>query len=59
MLSCKEATRLMSQSLERPLGMGERVSLRMHKMICDSCRRAERQFQFLRNACAGWLKRME
>lgn len=56
MLSCKEATRLMSQSLERPLTLGEKASLRLHTMICDGCRRAEHQFQFLRTACANWLK---
>ncbi len=59
MLSCKEATRLMSQSLERPLTLGERVGLRVHMMICVGCRRAERQFKFLRDACADWLRRME
>lgn len=59
MLSCKQATRLMSQSQERPLGFGERFNLRLHTMICTGCRRTEQQFQFLRNACADWLKRME
>ena len=59
MLSCKEATRLMSQSMERPLTLGERLSLRLHLVICIGCRRAERQFRFLRDACAGWRRHLE
>lgn len=59
MLSCKQATRLMSQSMERPLNFGERLALRLHLMICVGCRRAERQFRFLRDACAGWFRQPE
>ena len=29
-LSCKETTRLVSQGLDRELGFGERVALRVH-----------------------------
>ena len=54
MLSCKEATRLMSQALERQLTLSERISLRLHQMICVGCRRVEGQFRFLRDASRAW-----
>ncbi len=54
MLRCKDATRLASQSMERPLTVGEQLGLRWHLLICVSCRRAERQFKFLRDAAKVW-----
>ncbi|MBK7901463.1 MAG: zf-HC2 domain-containing protein [Azonexus sp.] len=54
MLSCKEATRLASQGMERPLTLAESIRLRMHQIICGGCRRAEKQFQFLRDAAKAW-----
>lgn len=51
MLSCREATRLMSQQMDRPLGLGEKVSLRFHLTICRGCRNYRRQMDFLRRAC--------
>jgi len=34
MLSCKEATRLVSESLGRELPVRQRLSLRFHLMMC-------------------------
>ncbi len=50
MLSCKEATRLVSQGQDRSLGFGERAVLRVHFAICRGCRNAARQLEFLRRA---------
>ncbi|HXZ93482.1 MAG TPA: zf-HC2 domain-containing protein [Burkholderiales bacterium] len=47
-LSCREVTRLVSQGLDRRLGFGERVALRLHFAICRSCTRFNRQMSFLR-----------
>ena len=52
MLSCKEATRLVSQGLDRELGFGERVRLRVHLAICDGCTNFSKQMAFLRKAMA-------
>ncbi len=52
MLSCKEASRLMSQALDRKLGVKERLLLRFHLMMCAACSRVERQFLLLRRAIA-------
>jgi predicted anti-sigma-YlaC factor YlaD len=50
MLSCKEATRLISQRQDRALSLGERVLLGLHLAICDGCRAVSRQVDFLRRA---------
>lgn len=50
MLNCHEATRLLSESQERPLRVNERVGMRMHLMMCSGCRNFERQMAVLRTA---------
>ena len=47
MLSCKEAARLLSQSLEERLPFRRRVSLRFHVMMCHLCRRYGKQIRLL------------
>lgn len=51
-LSCREASRLVSLGLDRQLGFGERVRLRVHLAICDGCTNFRRQMDFLRRAVA-------
>jgi hypothetical protein len=55
MISCKEATRLASLQMERQLTLGERLQFRLHLAICVGCRRAERQFAFMRQAMGAWM----
>jgi hypothetical protein len=55
MLSCKEASRLVSQGLDRNLGFGERIALRVHLAICDGCSNFKSQVEFVRRA----VKRLE
>jgi Putative zinc-finger len=50
LLSCKEATRVVSRMQDRPLGGFERWKLAMHLRICDACTRFERQMRVLREA---------
>lgn len=50
MLTCKDATRLISERQERPLGFRERLGLRMHILMCVYCRRFERQIELMRKA---------
>ena len=38
MLSCKDITRLVSDSFERKLSLGERINLWMHVGLCNTCR---------------------
>jgi len=50
MSSCKEVTRLISEGLDRDLGFGERVTLRVHFVVCKGCRNFEDQMARLREA---------
>ena len=49
-ISCKEASRLVSQSQDRQLSLGEQVALRVHLAICRGCRAFSAQVAFLRRA---------
>jgi hypothetical protein len=52
LLSCKEATRLMSQAEDRRLSGGERIKLRLHLYACVACSRFARQLALMREAVA-------
>ncbi|MDZ4255014.1 MAG: zf-HC2 domain-containing protein [Sulfuritalea sp.] len=51
MLSCRQATELMSQEQDRSLSLAERVGLRLHVWICTACSNYRRQMDVLRAAC--------
>lgn len=51
MLSCRQATELMSQEQDRPLSLSERIGLRLHVWICAGCNNYRRQMALLRAAC--------
>lgn len=48
MLSCKDATRLISESMDRSLPLRKRIGVRVHLLICRFCARYERQLLLLR-----------
>ena len=50
MLTCKQASQLISQSLDRPLSLSSRLQLRFHLFICDACTRFKFQLNQLRAA---------
>lgn len=50
MLSCREATRLLSQGEDRRLGAFERMKLGLHLRVCIACARFSRQLVFVRQA---------
>ena len=49
-LSCKEASRLISQGMDGRLSLAEGIALRLHVRICDACTRFTAQVDFLRRA---------
>ncbi len=49
-LTCKEASRLISQGMDRRLSITEKIGLRLHVGICDACTRFTSQVKFLRDA---------
>jgi predicted anti-sigma-YlaC factor YlaD len=57
MLTCKEATRLVSQGLDRKLSFGERLLLRVHLAICDGCTNFRSQAASLRKAVSRLAER--
>jgi hypothetical protein len=48
--NCREATRLQSEALDHPLGLRQRMGLRIHLALCKWCRRYGKQIGFLRSA---------
>ena len=50
MLTCKQASALLSQSQDRPLGVFERLGLRLHLLLCDGCTNFRRQLALMRTA---------
>lgn len=52
--TCKEVTRLVLQSEDRPLGWLEQLSLRLHWRVCTNCSRFRTQAQLMRSAVGRW-----
>jgi hypothetical protein len=59
MLSCKQASQLISQSLDRTLTLRERIALMLHLIICKYCKRFSQQVQTLRNAMRTMVDSIE
>lgn len=57
MLKCAEVSRLQSEALDRHLSLGDRINLRAHTLMCDSCRRFGEQMDLLREFSRGFMKR--
>lgn len=47
-MSCKQASRLISDAMDRPLTRSEQVRLSLHLMLCRNCRHFREQMQQLR-----------
>lgn len=50
MMTCKDATRRISEQLDRPLSTAERIGLRLHLMMCRGCRNFQDNMRFMRSA---------
>ncbi len=50
MLSCKDASQIISQSLDRQLTMRERFALNLHLLICKYCKQFSQQLHAIRTA---------
>ena len=53
MLSCKHASRLASEALDRRLPLRSLIGLRMHLLMCLACRTASRQMKALDSLIRG------
>ena len=50
LISCKDASRLISQMQDSTLPFGQRLLVRVHLLFCEACTRFERQLRILRQA---------
>ncbi|MBL8415849.1 MAG: zf-HC2 domain-containing protein [Propionivibrio sp.] len=50
MKSCREVHRLVIEAQDRKLGFAERLSMRVHLILCAACRRFDAQMDLLRQA---------
>lgn len=51
---CHDITRLISESLDRPLPLRTRIAMWIHCRICVWCERYRDQLGFLRKALKSW-----
>lgn len=56
MLSCKESSKLVSESLDRPLTWKERINLKIHLMMCRLCTNYARQITFITTSARKYLQ---
>ena len=59
MYSCKQATELMSTSLDGELSLSQRFGLRLHLFMCKLCSRCWKQMLLIRDAMHNWSERLE
>ncbi|CAM3506509.1 hypothetical protein VA7868_01712 [Vibrio aerogenes CECT 7868] len=55
-MNCKQATRLLSEQMERSLSAREKIALRVHTAMCAGCNRFGRQMKDLRNISISYVK---
>jgi hypothetical protein len=48
LISCKDASRLISQMQEGDVPLPQLLRLRLHLLLCEACKHFERQLRFLR-----------
>ena len=49
MLSCKDVTQFLSESMDHSLPLGKRIGVRLHLLMCKFCARYERQLLIIRD----------
>ncbi|WP_445495732.1 zf-HC2 domain-containing protein [Photorhabdus sp. SF281] len=56
MLSCSQATRLMSQAQDEKIMLSQRVQLMLHLRMCDGCRNFRQQLADLRTITSAFAR---
>jgi len=54
-INCKEASRLISESMDQRLPLWQRAKLRVHLAICDACSSFNRNIRLLRRGVTRLL----
>jgi predicted anti-sigma-YlaC factor YlaD len=47
MLTCKQASQVISKSLDSPLSRSDRIELKFHLFMCNACKRFNHQLRLL------------
>ncbi|WP_018607819.1 zf-HC2 domain-containing protein [Uliginosibacterium gangwonense] len=58
-MNCREATRLMSEAMDRKLSAPERLSLRLHTAICSGCRNFRGHMSAMRQITQAYVRRTD
>ena len=56
-MRCRQATRMISESHERPLDLQEKVELKVHLLICPHCRRFDKNGKILSRMMKAFKQR--
>lgn len=59
MLSCRETSALVSQSLDKDLSRREHIAVALHLLMCSHCRKFKRQMLFMRKAAGRYSAYLE
>ncbi|MGR9087350.1 MAG: zf-HC2 domain-containing protein [Gammaproteobacteria bacterium] len=59
MRSCREITALVSQGLDKKLGLGERLAISLHVMLCSRCRNFQNQARFISKAARRYTEHLQ
>lgn len=59
MLNCKQASELISQSLDEPISFSDKLQLKFHLLICKYCKRFSRQMHTIRAAMSELRSKIE
>lgn len=54
MLTCREASSLLSAARDHDLNLASRMSLRVHLLLCGGCRNFGRQLQLIHHIAADF-----
>ncbi|MFC1504963.1 zf-HC2 domain-containing protein [Thermodesulfobacteriota bacterium] len=51
MLSCRDVSQLVSESMDRKLSMSQNIEIKMHLFMCKFCSRFRKQVLSIRQVC--------
>jgi len=54
LISCKEASRAISQTLDGNVSFPLYLRIRLHLLLCEACKHFESQMRFLRRAMQNY-----
>jgi len=57
--TCRDVTRLVLEGEDRRLSLGERLSVRVHMLICKGCPLFVQQVTLMRSAMGRWRQYAE